>query len=335
MSRRSLIVCIATITFCLSILISSYYGKGQGNDIEKPQLSFRADGTFKLVQFTDAQDGPNIDVRTIKLMEKILDYESPDLVVLTGDNIDGRSKSKAEVKKAIDNIAQPMEKRKIPWAVVFGNHDAEHNKMSKIEMMKYFMSYNYNISKIGPENLAGVGNYNILINSSKATVPAFNIYMLDSLSYAPKGKGTYDWIKPSQIAWYKKVSLELKSKYKKPIPALMFFHIPLPEFKAAYTLNHLSGTKNEEECTPEYNSGLFTAMLQGKDVLGAFVGHDHSNDYVAEMKGIKLGYCRSIGYSTYMKAGVSRGGRVFLLDEANPENFKTWMHLEHELKSTK
>lgn len=328
MSRRSLIVCIATITFCLCIFISSYYGKGQGNLVEKPLLSFNPDGTFKIVQFTDSQDGPNIELRTVKLMEEILDYENPNLVVLTGDNIDGRSKSRAEVKKAIDNIAQPMEKRKIPWAVVFGNHDAEHNKMSKKEMMKYYMSYAYNISSIGPENLAGVGNYNLLIRSSKKAEPAFNIYMLDSLSYSLINKGVYDWIKPSQIAWYKNTSFELKSKYKKTIPSLMFFHIPLPEFKEAYILNKISGTKNEEECTPSYNSGLFNAMLDGRDVLGVFAGHDHSNDYIAEMKGIKLGYCRSVGFSTYMKEGISRGGRVFLLDEANPENFKTWMHLE-------
>jgi predicted phosphodiesterase len=313
---------------CLVVFVSVAYGKGP--NLEKPQLRFRTDGTFTLVQFTDSQDGPNIDPRTVKLMENILDFEKPDLVVLTGDNIDGRSKTSSEVRKAIDNIAQPMEKRQIPWAIVFGNHDSEHNKMSKKEMMEVYMSYSYNISKPGSEKLPGVGNYNILINGSKNNTPAFNIYMLDSLGYSTEQNSTYDWIKPSQITWYKRTAINLKLKYKKKIPALMFFHIPLPEFKDAYKLGNAVGEKNEEECTPEYNSGLFNVLVKTNDVKGVFVGHDHSNDYVAELKGIKLGYSRSIGYSTYIKQGVSRGGRVFRLDENNPEDFITWMRLESD-----
>lgn len=326
MSKRSLLICIFTLFLCLSIYVSSAFSK----ETNKPSLSFRYDGTFKLVQFTDTQDGPYIDWRTAKLMERILDFEKPDLVVLTGDNINGSCKTSSEVKKAIYNLAEPMEQRKIPWAVVFGNHDCEHNKMNKKEMMKYYMSFTYNISKMGADNIAGVGNYNLIINSSKNAVPVFNIYMLDSLSYDPIEKGAYDWIKPSQINWYKMVSSQLKAKNKKEIPSLMFFHIPLPEFKTAYALNNISGSKNEEESSPKYNSGLFNALIQMKDVIGVFVGHDHSNDYIAELKGIALGYCRSIGYGTYMKEGVSRGGRVFLLDETNPRSFKTWMLTESD-----
>ncbi len=50
-------------------------------------LRYNADGTFKIVQFTDIhwqKDGPD-DKNTAKLMADILDAEKPDLVVLTGD----------------------------------------------------------------------------------------------------------------------------------------------------------------------------------------------------------------------------------------------------------
>ncbi|MDP4090424.1 MAG: metallophosphoesterase, partial [Bacillota bacterium] len=188
------------------------------------KLKFNEDGKFKIVQFTDTQDGPNTDPRTIKLMNNILDKEKPDLVVLTGDNIaDGKCTTREDIKKAIDNIAQPMETRNIPWAIVFGNHDTEHNIMTREEMMKLYMSYPHNISSIGPKNVDGVGNYNLLINGSKSNKPAFNVYMMDSGSYTTTGIGYYDWIKFSQIQWYRSTTEELKAKYKKTVPALMFF----------------------------------------------------------------------------------------------------------------
>jgi hypothetical protein len=291
------------------------------------QLKFRPDGYFKIVQFTDIQDGPDTDQRTIDLMNKILDCEKPDLVLLTGDNIDGRCKSSYAVKRAIYNIAQPMEKKKIPWAVVFGNHDDEHGQMTKKGMMKLYMSYPYNISSIGPKTVEGIGNYNILINNSKNDNPAFNIYMLDSGKYGSSTIGGYDWIKFSQIQWYRKTAESLKEKSHSPIPSLMFFHIPIPEFKEVWNNSKASGSRNENESCSYVNSGLFASLLEIGDVKGVFVGHDHTNDYIGELYGIKLGYSRNIGYSTYGKDGFSRGGRVFLINENEPGLFKTWMRL--------
>src|SRR6478609_7796952 len=51
------------------------------------KLNFNPDGKFKIVQFNDTQDDERIDRRTIELMEKVLDTEKPDFVVLNGDNI--------------------------------------------------------------------------------------------------------------------------------------------------------------------------------------------------------------------------------------------------------
>ncbi|MCM8710224.1 metallophosphoesterase [Clostridium sp. SYSU_GA19001] len=193
---RKIIITIAAL--CSILFFSITYSKDKDTS-EKPELKFRNDGTFKIIQFADIQDGADIDKRTIALMERILDYEKPDLVVLTGDNIDGSCKSESDVRKAIDNIAKPMETRHIPWAVVFGNHDTDHGKMSKKEMMKVYMSYPYNISQEGLSNSDRVGNYNLLIKASKGSAPAFNIYMLDSGGYLSDTK-EYDWIKPNQIA---------------------------------------------------------------------------------------------------------------------------------------
>ena len=54
-------------------------------------LQFCDDGSFTIVQFTDLHwhDGTGLDVRTASLMEMVLDDERPDLVVLTGDVLEG------------------------------------------------------------------------------------------------------------------------------------------------------------------------------------------------------------------------------------------------------
>ena len=318
------------ISICIIVLFSIVYSKDE--ETKKPELKFNKNGSFKIVQFTDSQDGPYIDPRTIILMNKILDYENPDLVVLTGDNIDGKSKSVSDVKKAIDNIAQPMEKRHIPWAIVFGNHDEDHHKMNKEEMLKIYMSYPYNISQVGFKDTDRIGNYNLLVKGSKGNDPIFNIYMLDSGAYA-ENSNEYAWIKPNQIAWYKNTADKLKEKYNRVIPALMFFHIPLPEWNKVWDSGTAIGSKNEEVSCPKVNSGLFDELVRTQDVKGVFAGHDHRNDFVGELEGIKLGCSRNIGYGTYGKKGFSRGGRVFLINESNPSKFETWMRLEEHFRN--
>lgn len=50
-------------------------------------LRFDRAGHFTIVQFNDTQDDEKIDRRTVELIEKVLDCEQPDLVVLNGANI--------------------------------------------------------------------------------------------------------------------------------------------------------------------------------------------------------------------------------------------------------
>lgn len=290
----------------------------------KLPLKFDTNGSFKIVQFTDLHEGPVID-KTLEVINRILDYEKPNLVVLTGDIIDGQCKTVDDVKVAISHIAEPMETRCIPWCIVFGNHDDEHEMMTKEEMMKLYMSFKYNISEIGYKTYDRIGNYNLIIESSKNNYPVFNIYMLDSGKYALKFIGGYNWIKCTQILWYKRAALKLKQKYGHLIPSIMFFHIPIPEFKKARKNGSLIGKRLEAECCPNINTHLFKTIVKIGDVKGVFVGHDHLNNYYAILKDIKLGYGNYTGYGSYGSDDLPRGARVFLINESDPTNFKTWI----------
>jgi len=323
-----------TLCFLMSfscIIIFSGMTNVKAATSTKPTLAFDSSGNFKIVQFSDIQDGPNTNPNTLALMNKILDYEKPNLVILTGDNIDGRCTSAADVQKAITNIAQPMETRKIPWAIVFGNHDDEHGKMTKTQMMNFYMTFSCNLSQIGYKTYDRIGNYNLLVKSSKSTTPVFNIYMLDSGKYF---SGGYDYIKTTQIDWYKKTASSLKTKYGKTIPAFMFFHIPLPEYYTAFQTGYVDGERYETECSPTFNSGLFSTVVKTGDVKGVFVGHDHANTYSANLNGIRLGYAGSVGYATYTSSSLlrGRGARVFQISEANPSSINTWLRCANDVE---
>lgn len=255
-------------------------------------------------------------------MNKVLEKEKPNFVVLTGDNIDNKCKTTDDVKLAITNIAQPMEARKIPWAIVFGNHDDEHGVMTKEQMMNFYMSFSCNVSQIGYKTSGRIGNYNLLVQGSTTSTPAFNLYLLDSGKYSLFG---YDSITSTQISWYKSTASNLKKQYRRTIPALMFFHIPLPEFSTAYKTGYIDGVRLETENSPLTNTGMFNAITTTGDVKGVFVGHDHVNTYTAALTGIRLGYAGNAGYATYGDYRLQRGARVFEITEANPSDFTTRM----------
>ena len=68
---------------------------------------------------------------------------------------------------------------------------------------------------------------------------------------------------------------------------------------------------------------MFTAMMEGEDVMGIFVGHDHDNDYTTLFRNIVLGYGRYSGGNTeynHLKAGA----RIIVLEEGQ-RRFNTYI----------
>lgn len=52
-------------------------------------LRFHEDGTFRVLQMADIQDGPNVNPDTIRMIDAAIHASNPDLIVLTGDQIRG------------------------------------------------------------------------------------------------------------------------------------------------------------------------------------------------------------------------------------------------------
>lgn len=290
-------------------------------------LKFNANHKFKIVQFTDIhwKYGNPASDEAGERMAEVLDVEKPDLVVFTGDVIFAKP-----AREGLDKALEATISRGIPFAVTWGNHDDEQD-LSRKELSEHVATKAGNLTST-VEGISGVTNYTLSVKSTDGKRDAAVLYIFDSNSYSPikKVKG-YDWIKHDQVEWYRQTSKAFTAANDgKPLPALAFFHIPLPEFHEAAQNEsaYFVGTRKEKACAPEINTGLAAAMLEAGDVMGVFVGHDHVNDYVVDWRGILLGYGRFTGGATvYHDIPEGNGARVIELTE-DSRTIKTWIRIK-------
>lgn len=294
---------------------------------QERELRFNKDRRFKIAQFTDVHwvYGNDASQEAATLMAEVLDAERPDLVVLTGDLVYAKPAG-----KALQKVLEPILKRGLRFAVTWGNHDDEHD-MARAQLSHFIEDLPGNLSST-TEGISGITNYILPIEASEGNYDAATLYIFDSHSYSNiKGVKGYGWIENDQIEWYKKSSKSFTAKNQgKPLPSLAFFHIPIPEYReaAASLGNFMVGTRKENVCSPEINTGLGAAMLECGDMMGVFVGHDHVNDYATTWRGILLCYGRFTGGNTvYNNIPGGNGARIIELREGE-RSFKTWIRLK-------
>jgi Calcineurin-like phosphoesterase len=254
---------------------------GNKADIEKPPPRIRADGKFKIMQASDLHLSTGVgkcrdpepkghnggkceaDPRTIEFVGKLLDQEKPDLVIFSGDQVNGDTAPDSQT--AIFKFADLLVKRKIPYATIFGNHDDEGD-LPRAAQMELTHSLPYSLSEPGPQDIDGVGNYFVEVLAHKNTHSALTIYLLDTHSYSPDERQFvgYDWLKPNQIKWFRETSQRLKNsqshkQYSHIHMDMAFIHIPLPEYRDFR--QHMVGNRTEAPTAPGFNSGFRDALV--------------------------------------------------------------------------
>ncbi|MEG0498411.1 MAG: metallophosphoesterase family protein [Alistipes sp.] len=270
---------------------------------QAPSLHFTKEGKFKIAQFTDM----HIDLgsperraeaeKTITQLRTILETEHPDFVVFTGDIVTG-SPAAEGWHRVLDAVAE----RHTPFCVALGNHDAEQD-LSRAEIAQIITSYPLSLNTLHNNEL---DDRALTVQPNGGNKPAALLYCLDSHDYSKvEGVDGYGWFTTEQIARYRTWSEQFTATNGgKPLPAMAFFHIALPEYVAAWRNpeNTHTGRAAEDECPGALNPGMFAAMVASGDVMGIFVGHDHDIDYVVAEQGIALGYGRFSGdHTTYNK----------------------------------
>lgn len=319
---------------------------------EEAKLQFNEDGSFKIMNISDIQDGADLLKPTADFIDAAVAAEMPDLIILTGDNIAGyRTLSAAKSEKAIREFMDILEPYGIPVAIVFGNHDDDEADMTKEEQMLIYEEYSCFIGMDDGEEIYGCGTYNIPIYSSTDdTKVAFNCWLFDTGSYDENGG--YDHMRESQIEWYKAKSAELKAANGgEVVPSIAFQHIIVPEIFDALeqidsaTEDSISKYGNnyklpstaaegsilgEAPCPSAVNGGEFDALLECGDVLAVVSGHDHTNSFIVPYKGIDLINTPTCGFRSYGST-ESRGIRIFNLDESDLTTYETSIITYQEL----
>ncbi|GEQ71405.1 hypothetical protein JCM33374_g5088 [Metschnikowia sp. JCM 33374] len=323
----------------------------------QPKIEFGSDGKFKVLQVADlhfstgvgvcrdpvpaqSAKGCQADPRTLKFLNRVLDLEKPDFVVMTGDQVFGDAAPDPET--AFFKAVNPFIKRKIPYAITLGNHDDE-SSLSREQMMKIASSLPFSFAAVGPEVVDGFGNYPVTVQKNGSKKMGAVFYFLDSHSRSkqPKTNPGYDWFKESQIDW-----LQMQAAAKKDIArdksllSMAFFHIPLPEYR---NLDQPRVGEHKEGITaPKYH----TRMREALGVAGVQVascGHDHANDFCLvdtqnkdseSQNSVWLCYGGGVGEGGYGGyGGYVRRLRVFELDSIT-KNIKTWKRAENDPDNT-
>ncbi|PWW75378.1 Metallo-dependent phosphatase [Tuber magnatum] len=330
------------------------------------RMGFRSDHKFKIIQISDLHlstgvgacrdpepvetiDGCEADPRTLEFVGRILDEERPDFAVLSGDQVNGDTAPDAQT--AILKFAELFVKRKTPYATILGNHDDEGN-LSREDIMKLTASLPYSLSELGPAlgervldkkgrggSQGGVGNYHVEVLAHKGGHSALTIYFLDTHAYSPNEKKYrgYDWVKPSQISWFKELASTLKNKHDHNSYSFVhldmaFIHIPLPEYRLAGRpiVGGYNNAPREPPTAPNYNSGFKNALVDaGVSVVSA--GHDHANEYCLLDDGkesLWMCYAGGSGFGGY--GGWNKYQRRVRLFEINAplDRITTWKRVE-------
>ena len=160
------------------------------------------------------------------------------------------------------------------------------------------------------------------------------LYLFDSMdAVILKGEEeihSYDYIRFSQLDWYRKHSEAFtRSHGGSPVPSLAFFHIPLCELPEGLANGGkiLAGENGEPPCPSRLNSGLLAQMRELGDIQAIVNGHDHDCDYVLDYGNMYYIYGRYSGCDTvYNHLGAS-GARVFQFTQG-VRSFRTWVRLQ-------
>lgn len=306
------------------------------------------DSDFKIIGFTDTHFDTHKDKGdvTMDYLIRNIVNEKPDFVVFVGDNI-----TSAINRRRARQLANVMEDMGVYWSMTLGNHEGDNPwSISRKQMVKLFSKYPHCLLESDDkytdsgEKVWGYGNHVINLLDGNMNIVR-SLYFIDGGSYMTeedmvkydaefddKDHNDYDYVKDSQIQWYKETVAKINEINRSPVKSVVFDHIALPEYKVAYekitketevTMNEpeynvcdedgdyiLAGQRREIICNSGHNSGFFDAILSSGSTDAVVCGHDHINDFVLSYKGVILAYNVPSGYSSYNLVSKKMGDKL-------------------------
>lgn len=305
---------------------------------EGAQLVMPVGRDFTVLNMTDIQFNDIFDLfgrrnLTVRTIEKLVEQVRPDLITLTGDQVWAM-----RVRGSVRYLCHMLEAFNIPWAPVFGNHDAEGNASKQYFEARFRRCKNC-LYERGPAELFGRGNYSLDIvkddqDKKKIVHTLFffdsgarNEYVIRNEEGVRESVTRYDMIKYNQIKWYKDTLKGIKEREGYMPTSSVFLHIPLLQYRFAYDLWRQGGfnpsvgfgENNEQVSCPPVDNGFFTMIKALGSTKNVFAGHDHTNCASILYEGVRLTYALKTGDRCYWKEGLSGGTKMTVSSDGNTQ----------------
>ncbi|KAJ3761146.1 Metallo-dependent phosphatase-like protein [Lentinula raphanica] len=330
---------------------------------DKPHITFRSDGTFKITVFSDMHWGenpwdawgPEQDANSTRLMEKVLPSEKPDFVVLNGDLITGENAFKDNATLLIDRIVAPLNAAQIPFCSTQGNHDNQKNITHLQEILREQQVAPLSYTRVAPPGVGGAegpGNYWIpVFETSTDFAPVLVLWFFDSrggFSYGDNSTAVPDWVDESVATWIENESNAMNDAWGPPEnrAALAFVHIPphliqglqaeLNSTKEPGLNADSLGSGSTQSTTDEANLGKDDAFWNSlnanvKNLHAVISGHDHGNEWCIREPSKDVIFCfdKHAGYGGYGEPSWGYGVRNLVFSSTDPNaGVQTWIRLE-------
>lgn len=345
--------------------------------------NIKTDNGLKVMQLTDVHLGGGWmsykkDAMALNAVAALITEEKPDLVIVTGDiayavPIQAGTFNNKSASKMFANL---MESLGVYWTLSYGNHDTEAYCYYSRESLTEFYSgseFPHCLMQSGPKDVDGEGNQILNVVNSDGVVTR-SLVVVDSHSYTDGDyfgiMWKYDNIHENQIEWYKASIDKINAQNAKAISSLsadkqklynaaegsvkssVFFHIPLEEYRTAWTEYSENGFKDTENVKYVYGdagesgkvvySGMnsdefFEAFEEKGSTDSVFCGHDHLNNFSLNYKGINLTYGLSIDYLAYSgisKLGSQRGCTMLSIDPSGNLEYHAENYYQEKYSST-
>ncbi|KAH8704382.1 Metallo-dependent phosphatase-like protein [Phaeosphaeriaceae sp. PMI808] len=282
------------------------------------RLRFSYNGKFSITVFSDLHFGepewvrkrPNADLRTISVMNSILDEEKPNLVVFNGDMISCEYVAPLAANGILDEIMRPLVDRDLPFAATFGNHDSSETCSTR-SMSEHMWNdirgqnnqqLSFTTQSInGSAEQVGAGNYVIPVySSSDEGQIAMLLWFFDSRGGRVFQPGINldtpvpGYVHEKVVSWFQATRDEIAIRNGRVIPSLVFVHIPVQATRVFQEsvwygestspgLNYeIIGHQDDCAETDCYNHGdvpFMKALVETEGLMAVFSGHDHGIDW--------------------------------------------------------
>jgi len=257
--------------------------------------------------------GPVQNDNSTIVMNRVLDAEKQQLVVINGDLITGDDTFLENSTYYLDQIVEPMVCRGLSWASTYGNHDGQFNLSGKALLARERQWPNSRTTQMVSGEGIGVTNYYLPVYGKNCTsklheicTPALLLWFFDSRGgweFQQKDTlgnliGRKNWVDEKVVDWFKNTSSSLSHLHNKTIPSIAFVHEPIHASKAFQTQQGVDPNRqpginddvplaaqadgwcpdgsNSDEC--DYGGqdiSFMEALASTPGLMAVFSGHDH------------------------------------------------------------